>query len=59
MSVHRKTALTKPQNSPDPGQEWLLENGALMERVMKWMEMAYPKVPDRDKITKLEEVFRA
>ena len=59
VSVHRKRALTKPQNSPDPGQEWLLEHGELMESVVKWMEVAYPKVPDKDRIIKLEEVFRA
>ena len=59
MSVHRKRALTKPQNSPNPGQEWLLEHGELMESVVKWMEVAHPKVPGKDRIIKLEEVFRA
>ena len=58
-SVHRKRALTKPQNSPDPGQPWLEQHGELMGSVVRWMDKAYPLLPDHNKITKLEEVFRA
>ena len=59
MSIHRRKALPKLQNSPDPGQVWLVEHGDLMESALDWMIKAYPKLPDRDRIAKLEEVFRA
>ena len=58
-SVHRRNALTLQQNTPDPGQEWLVEQGDLMESAVDWMGLAYPNLPDRDKIGKLEEVFRS
>ena len=59
VSIHRKRALTKLQNSPDPGEEWLIEHGDLMESALDWMVKAYPELPDMDRISKLEEVFRA
>ena len=58
-SVHRRTALTQQQNTPDPGQKWLVEQGELKESAVDWMGLAYPKLPDRCKIGKLEEVFRS
>ena len=59
VSIHRRKALTQLQNSPDPGEDWLVEHGELMENALDWMIKAYPKLPDRDKIAKFEEVFRA
>ena len=59
VSNHRRRALTQLQNSPDPGEEWLVEYGELMESDLDWMIKAYHRLPDRDKISKLEEVFRA
>ena len=59
VSIHRRRALTQLQNSPDPGEGWLVEHGELVESALDWMIKAYPKLPDRDKISKLEEVFRA
>ena len=57
-SVHRRAALTQQQNTPGPGQKWLVEQGELMESAVHWMGLAYPKLPDRNKVSKLEEVFR-
>ena len=59
VSIHRRKALTQLQNSPDPGEEWRIEHGELMESALDWMVKAYPELPDRDRILKLEEVFRA
>jgi hypothetical protein len=59
VSIHRKSALTMQQNTPDPGQQWLEEQGKLMESAVQWMMQAYPALPDRDRISKLEEVFRS
>ena len=49
-SVHRRKALTLQQNTPDPGQEWLVEQGDLMKSAVDWMGLAYPNLPDRDKL---------
>ena len=60
-SAHRRKALTQQQNTPGPGQKWLVEQSDLMENAheVDWKGVAYPKLPDRDKIGKLEEVFRS
>ena len=58
-SIHRRRALTQLQTSPDLGEKWLVEHGELMESALNWMIKAYPKLPDKENISKLEEVFRA
>ena len=35
VSIHRKSALTMQQNTPDPGQQWLEEQGKLMESAVQ------------------------
>ena len=34
VSIHRRRALTQLQNSPDPGEKWLVEHGELVERAL-------------------------
>ena len=55
---HRKTAMTAVQDAPDPGEEWMKQHGDSMVSVVQWMKLAYPSMPDRDRMQRLEESIR-
>ena len=55
---HRKGAMTKSQDAPDPWEQWMKQHGDIMVSVVKWMKVAFPDVESSQRMQKLEECIR-